>query len=143
MTPPLSQTRGAAYGASRTRSRLLIADDDPVVRSALGISLSDEFELAGVAGDAQEAIRLAELEHPDVALVDVEMPGGGLFAVQGIVRVSPATAIVVLSVDEIEGGVRELIAAGAVAYRRKGIEPRALAASLRSAITAHGAAGPT
>ena len=86
----------------------------------LGMSLEHEFDVIGVAGDGDEAVELARTSQPDAALVDVEMPkGGGLRAVSGIVEVSPDTAIVVLSGDEADGTVRDLIQAGATAYRRK------------------------
>ncbi len=124
-------------GASADGSppRLLIADDDPVVRSMMGMALGDAFEVVGVAADAEEAIAIAGASHPDAALLDVDMPkGGGLGAVQGILEVSPQTAIVVLSGDESDGVVRELVQAGAVAYRRKGVSPHELIASLSESI---------
>ena len=118
--------------------RLLIADDDPVVQSLLDMSLSREFEVVGLAADGEQAVELARERQPDVALIDVEMPaGGGLRAVRGIHEVAPDTAIVVLSVDESEGSVRELMQAGAVAYLRKGVAPQALAQALADSIEAH------
>ncbi len=122
------------------RPRLMIADDDSVVRAMLGMSLEHEFDVIGVAGDGDEAVELARTSQPDAALVDVEMPkGGGLRAVSGIVEVSPDTAIVVLSGDEADGTVRDLIQAGATAYRRKGVTAQALAQSLIDSIVAHAA----
>jgi DNA-binding NarL/FixJ family response regulator len=117
--------------------RLMIADDDPVVQSLLGMSLSREFEVVGLAGDGEQAVELARASQPDAALIDVEMPaGGGLRAVRGIHEVAPDTAIVVLSVDESDGVVRELMQAGAVAYLRKGVAPQALAKALADSIEA-------
>jgi DNA-binding NarL/FixJ family response regulator len=124
----------------------MIADDDPVVRSMLGMALGTSFELVGVAADSEQAIELARVSQPDAAIVDVEMPkGGGLRAVRGIREVAPATAIVVLSGDESDGLVRELMQAGAIAYRRKGVAPTVLAQSLNESIKAHsdGRAGPS
>lgn len=139
---PRVATRIGSGGARR--SRLLIADDDPVVRSTLNLSLSDEFELVGAACDAEEAIELARSEQPDVALIDLDMPkGGGLHAVRGLAYVAPRTAVVVLSVDESEAVVREIIGAGAVCYRRKGIAPRQLAGDLLAAISIHADARAT
>jgi DNA-binding NarL/FixJ family response regulator len=125
-----------SMSAARPKTpRLLIADDDAVIRSVLEMSLSSDFEIVGVAADADEAIELAHTMQPDAALVDVEMPkGGGLRAVPEILKVAPQTAIVVLSIDESDGLVRELINAGAIAYCRKGIAPESLAESLIDAI---------
>jgi DNA-binding NarL/FixJ family response regulator len=118
--------------------RLMIADDDPVVQSMLSMSLSNTFEVVGIAADSEEAIELARVSQPDAALVDVEMPnGGGLRAVQGIVDVAPGTAIVMLSDDESDTFVRELMQAGAIAYRRKGEAPQVLAESITESIKAH------
>lgn len=123
---------------ANARPRLLIADDNPMIRSTLGMSLSGEFEVVGVAADSEEAVELARATQPDAALVDVEMPkGGGLLAVRGILEVAPGTAIVMLSGDEVDGVVRELIRAGAIAYMRKGVAPHVLAESLTESIEAH------
>ena len=120
--------------------RLMIADDDPVVRSMLDMSLGESFDVVGVALDGEQAIALARVSQPDAALVDVEMPaGGGLRAVCGIHEVAPGTAIVVLSIDESDVIVRKLMQAGATAYVRKGISPRALTDALMDSISAHGA----
>jgi DNA-binding NarL/FixJ family response regulator len=102
------------------RPRLLIADDDPSVRSMLTLWLDGEFELVGAAADAREAIEMAAVELPDAALIDVDMPqGGGPVAVRGILGASPATAAVALSSDESEAVVLEMLEAGAMSYRRK------------------------
>jgi DNA-binding NarL/FixJ family response regulator len=120
------------------RPRLMIADDDPVVRSMLDMSLGGQFDVVGVAVDSDEAIELARERQPDAAIVDVDMPkGGGLRAVRGIVDVAPDTAIVILSGDESDAVVRELILAGAMAYQRKGGPQDAIAQSLNDSITAH------
>ena len=59
--------------------RVLIADDEPALRVALADLLAheDHVVLIGTAGDADEAIQLADDARPDVALVDVKMPAGG------------------------------------------------------------------
>jgi DNA-binding NarL/FixJ family response regulator len=116
----------------------MIADDDPVVRSLLSASLGRTFEVVGVAADGDEAVEVARLRQPDAAVIDVEMPkGGGLRAVEGIVDVAPSTAILMLSGDESDKLVRELMQAGAIAYRRKGISPDLLASSVTESIEAH------
>jgi two-component system nitrate/nitrite response regulator NarL len=115
----------------------MIADDDLIITTLLGASLDREFELVGVAGDGEEAIELAGATQPDVALIDVQMPKGGAGrAVPGILKVAPQVAIVVLSGDEAGPVVQELIAAGAGAFCRKGIDPDELAGVLRSAVEA-------
>jgi len=118
--------------------RLLIADDDPVVVSMLCAQLRAHFDIVAGALDAEDAIALAYKHQPDVAIIDVQMPaGGGLRATQEMQSRAPGTAIVVLSADESDGVVREVIAAGAIAYIRKGATTDELAATLHQAIGAH------
>ena len=113
------------------KPRLLIADDDHVVRSALAQQLAGHFELVGAARDAAEAVVLAGEQQPDIAIVDVEMPGGGgPYAARGIAAISPSTAIVALSIDESREVVLGMLNAGAVTYVRKGTRSRDLVDTL-------------
>ncbi|MDX6692026.1 MAG: hypothetical protein QOG15_3483 [Solirubrobacteraceae bacterium] len=117
---------------------LLIADDDSVVVSTLCAQLSQSFHVVAAARDAEDAIALAHKHQPDVAILDVQMPaGGGLRATKEMQTRSPNTAIVVLSADESDGEVRDVIAAGAIAYVRKGATTQELASTLHRAIDAH------
>jgi DNA-binding NarL/FixJ family response regulator len=123
--------------ALSTHPTLLIADDEAVVRSMLSLTLGSQFEILGAAGDSDEAIALARETQPDVALIDVQMPGGGgLSAIRGIAAVSPNTAVVVLSGDEFDPLVRQLMIAGAMSYVRKGIAPAQLIETLHRAMIA-------
>ena len=116
---------------SPDRPSLLIADDDPMMRSLLSTQLAGDFEVVAVADDATEAIELASQHQPDAALVDVEMPGGGgLEAVRHISERSPDTCIVVLSGDESHHVVVELLEAGAITYKRKGVPGSEIAQAL-------------
>jgi two-component system, NarL family, nitrate/nitrite response regulator NarL len=127
-----------------TSVTLLIADDDPVARTMLSISLARRFEIVGVVEDAEQAVASATLVRPDVAIVDVQMPGGGgLAAVRGIAQASPHTAVVMLSSDESDESVRALLTEGAACYVRKGIDADELTAIVTRAIRAqrHPAAG--
>src|SRR5438309_10474279 len=125
----------ASSSGESPRWRLLIADDDAAVRAFLSLALQTQFDVVGLAADGEEAIAIAASARPDAALIDVQMPkGGGLHAVKGILGTSPETAIVMLSADEAESSVRELLAAGAIAYCRKGTPPADLARSLAESI---------
>jgi DNA-binding NarL/FixJ family response regulator len=118
--------------------RLLIADDDAVVRSVLAQQLGRTFTVVGKARDADEAIELAGALRPDVMIVDVQMPaGGGLRATYVIHDRSPNTAIVAFSSDESDAIVRAILEAGAVTYVRKGTGADELGRILRTAIKAH------
>lgn len=120
---------------AHARPSLLIADDDPVVRATLSAHLAGDFDIIGVAKDATEAVALAATHRPDAALIDVEMPDGGARkAVPGIAARSPATRMVILSGDESRAIVLELLSAGAVAYRRKGLSGAELCRTLKDAL---------
>ncbi len=110
-------------GDGNGRITVLIAEDEPSVRAALSelIEIEDELRLVGAAADAQEAIDLAGEHHPDVALVDVKMPGGGgTRAAREIRERSPGTRIVALSAYEDRTTVLEMLRAGAAGYLVKG-----------------------
>jgi DNA-binding NarL/FixJ family response regulator len=124
-------------GDTDTRANLLIADDDMVCRIALSSQLKPWFHVVAVAESATEAIELAEKHQPDLALIDVQMPGGGAReAVPGIATSSPDTRIVVLSSDESSRDVLELLDAGAIAYMRKGATGEEIANTLTDALEA-------
>jgi DNA-binding NarL/FixJ family response regulator len=102
------------------------------------MSLSPAFEVVGLAADGEEAIELTRARQPDAALVDVVMPrGGGLRAARGILEVAPDTAIVMLSGDRTNAAVRELLRAGSIVYRRKGLQAHALGDALVQSIQMH------
>jgi DNA-binding NarL/FixJ family response regulator len=127
----------ADYGG-RASPTLLIADDEPFMQSVLHTQLCKEFDIVGGAVDADEAIALAELHQPDVAIIDVEMPaGGGLRATREISERSPNTAIVALSSDESVPVVLSMLQAGAMKYLHKGTTGAELTGLLRTAKTAH------
>ena len=102
--------------------RVLVADDEMVIRAALSDLLVTEpgFELAGAAANAAEAVELAAAQAPDVALLDVRMPGGGLAAAEGIREASPATRVLILSASDDREASVEMFRAGAVGFLLKG-----------------------
>src|SRR4051812_38838156 len=128
----------AAEGQERIS--VLVADDDPDIRQLLIQYLSREpFEVAGSARDAAEAIELARARKPDAALVDVNMPGGGARAVvEALAKDTPGTAIVILSGEEEDTMVRDLLRAGAMAYLVKGTKRDEILETIRRAIEANG-----
>jgi EAL domain-containing protein (putative c-di-GMP-specific phosphodiesterase class I)/AmiR/NasT family two-component response regulator len=117
--------------------RILIADDEPALRGALADLLAHEESLLLVAeaGDADQAIELADASRPDVAIVDVSMPaGGGPRAAREIIRVSPTTRVIALSAFEDRPTVLEMLRAGAVGYLVKGIAGQDLLGSIAKVV---------
>jgi len=122
----------------RPAPSLLIADDDPVVYTVLASQLGPSFDIVGYVHDTDEAIALAVKHRPDVAIIDIDMPGGGgVRAAREIHVQAPATAVVALSADESDKIVRDVVRAGAVTYIRKGTTAAALTSTLQRSIAAH------
>ena len=87
-------------GAGTRTIRLLVVDDRPAVRRGLRIwlALEPNMEVVGEASDGAEAISLAPTLHPDVVLMDVEMPGmDGISATATLRHVVPHSAVVILT----------------------------------------------
>ena len=139
----MTEDPSSSPGGGGGRPRLLIADDDSVVRAALRAQLAGEFEIVAAAEDADQAITLAEEHRPDAALIDVEMPhGGASVAVPEIAVRSPQTCMVILSSQETPELVNELLAAGAIAYVRKGVGVPEITSTLTSALQARAGEPP-
>lgn len=106
---------------------VLVADDEPMVREALTDMLNDHPSIAvvAVAADVAGAVRLAADLRPDVAILDVRMPGGGgVAAAHGIRQRSPGTRILAYSAFDDDAASAEMLAAGAEAYLVKGAGAR-------------------
>ena len=98
---------------------LLIADDHPMVRHGLRALLSTDAEIQVVAeaSDGQEALQLIEQLRPDVALIDISMPGAsGLDVARAVRDAQLETAVLILSMHAGESVVTEALAAGARGY---------------------------
>jgi DNA-binding NarL/FixJ family response regulator len=103
--------------------RVLIVDDMPQVREDLRVllQLSNEIEVVGEAGDGQEAIQQAELYHPDVVIMDMEMPViDGLQATEKIKGRLLAKRVVILSVHSEKEDIERAMQSGADAFVQKG-----------------------
>ncbi len=114
---------------------VLIADDEPPLLRMVAelIRAYDGFEVAGLAADADDAADQAAQTRPDVALLDVRMPGGGVSAARAIRSRSPRTQIVAHSAYHDTTLVLAMLRAGATGYVVKGAPPSELIAALEGA----------
>jgi two-component system, NarL family, nitrate/nitrite response regulator NarL len=111
-----------------------IVDDHPLFREGVAHTLAAQpnVEVVGEGESAADAIKIAAERMPDVMLLDVSMPGGGLTAVRQIAAAFPVIKVVMLTVSEDEDDVTAALRAGARAYVLKGVAARELVRILRS-----------
>jgi EAL domain-containing protein (putative c-di-GMP-specific phosphodiesterase class I)/DNA-binding NarL/FixJ family response regulator len=102
--------------------RVLVADDEPAMLSALSDLIADQvgMEMVAAVENAEQAVLEAARLRPDVALLDVRMPGGGVAAVRGISISSPETKTLALSAERCRRTVLDMLEAGSVGYLTKG-----------------------
>jgi two-component system response regulator NreC len=99
--------------------RIVLADDHAVVRTGLKLVLESEpdIEVVAEAGDADAAQRYVRGHHPDVLVLDFNMPGRSVLEViPELVAEFPETRIVILTMQDEPAFARETLAAGAMAY---------------------------
>jgi DNA-binding NarL/FixJ family response regulator len=112
---------------------VLLCDDDPMISEALVDVLGAEpdLDVVAVGQSAAEAVSLAVTHEPDVAVLDMRMPGGGANAAAEIRRRSPRTRILAFSAYGDPGAREEMRSAGATAYLLKGAPIDELVATVR------------
>ena len=118
------------------RIRVLIADDHLIVRSGLEtfLMVTDDLELVGEASNGAEAVRLCGERRPDVALMDLKLPGiDGVAATRRIRSSYPEVQVLVLTSYDDAGLVRAALDAGAIGYLLKNISTADLAKAIRAA----------
>ncbi len=115
--------------------RIVIADDHVLVRQGIRAFLETHADLSivGEAEDAASAIALCSAQMPDVALLDLVMPGGGIEATRAIRAASPQTQVVLLTSFENAQQILAAVQAGALSCLLKDIDADALADTLRKA----------
>jgi DNA-binding NarL/FixJ family response regulator len=111
--------------------RVLIANL-PAIRLGIRIALEGAVQVCAEAGDAEDAISLAEREQPDISLIGLDLPGDGITAIRGICGLAPGTAAIALAPSPDPDDLLACVHAGAVGYLPGSIP----AASLRRAIGA-------
>lgn len=116
------------------RIRIVVADDHPLLRGGVVRSLveSGRFEVLAEAGSAAEAISAVEAHLPDIALLDISMPGSGLTAAAEIARRFPAVSVVMLTVSESDDDVLTALKSGARGYVLKGVSAEQLVETLQN-----------
>ena len=116
------------------RIRLAIVDDDPLVRSALGLMLGGQpdMEIVGDAADGHAAVALVESERPDVVLMDLRMPRlSGIDATRAMRALPDPPRVIVLTTFDADEHVLGAITAGAEGFLLKDTPPVEIVAAIR------------
>jgi two-component system, NarL family, response regulator DesR len=114
--------------------RVLLAEDQGMVRGALAtlLNLEDDMEVVGEAADGDEALTVAARTRPDVALLDIEMPGrNGIDTAAALRDALPGCQVIILTTFGRPGYLRSAMEAGASAFLVKDSPARELAAAIR------------
>jgi len=114
--------------------RVLVADDQPLMRTAYEMTLrtEDDLELIGNAGDGSEAVELARRLGPDVILMDIRMPVmDGVEATRIVCAEDPSIKVLILTTFDIDEYVVEAIRAGASGFLLKDVRPDELVEGIR------------
>ena len=126
--------------------RVLLADDQDIIRTGLTIILNHQadLEVIGQAADGLEAVELAKSLQPDVILMDIKMPRlNGIQATRQIVAALPKTQIIILTTYDTDDWVFDGIRAGAIGYLLKDTSGDNLAEAVRGALRGESQIDPT
>lgn len=113
--------------------RVVVVDDHPLFRSGVVRTLEEEPDIvvAAEGASAQDAIDLVAEHAPDVALLDISMPGNGIVAAERISAAHRGVRIAMLTVSENDQDVMKALEAGASGYVLKGVGAKELISMIR------------
>lgn len=132
-------------GAAPAPIRVLLVDDQPLLRMGFRLVLDDEDDLTvvGEAGDGAEALRQIAALDPDVVLMDVRMPGtNGIEATERIVAAGSRSRVLILTTFDLDEYAFAALRAGASGFLLKDARPAELTAAIRAVATGDAVVSP-
>lgn len=124
--------------------RVVIADDHTRLRARIRVALeAGGCDVCAEAATAEEVVELAKQHRPDVALLDIHMPGSGIHAARQISRALPETIIVMLTSSRDDEDLFDSLRAGASGYLLKDMDPVGLPDALRGVLAGEAAMPPS
>jgi two-component system response regulator DegU len=120
--------------------KLVLADDHQLFREGVKriLNMENDFEVVGECGDGIQVIELCNELHPDIVLMDINMPiENGVVATEKIKEFFPDVKVIVLSIHDDESYVFETLRKGASGYLLKDMEPESLINAIRSVVAGH------
>lgn len=123
--------------------RVVIADDHPRMRAKIRQILeADGWKVCGEGASAEEAVLLALQHRPDVLLLDINMPGNGIYAARQVTKACPEIIVVMLTQSSDDEDLFDSLRAGASGYLLKSTEPPILGDVLRRVLSGEAAMSP-
>jgi DNA-binding NarL/FixJ family response regulator len=120
--------------------RILIADDHPPTRMGVRFALeAADMEVCAECGDAPATVAAAQRERPDVCLLDIHMPGGGISAARAIADRVPEAAVVILTVSREDEDIFDALRAGARGYLLKDMDADRLPEAIKGVLAGEAA----
>ena len=118
-----------------TTIRVLAVDDHPIFLDGLRAALhAEDISVVGEATSADEAVSAAVRLAPDLVLMDIQLPGGGLEATRAVRAACPGTKVLVLTMSEDQRTVSAAVQAGATGYLVKGTDRATLLDAVRAVV---------
>jgi two-component system response regulator NreC len=142
----LKKGRTEEQGPAMSKIRTLLADDHTILRQGLRKILEADpaFEVVGEAGDGREAVKKAEEHNPDVVVMDISMPTlNGIEATRQIIKTTPKTRILILTVHENDQLALEILQAGATGYLLKDAASEELLSAIKAVYRGDSYLSPT
>ncbi|MBV8342576.1 MAG: response regulator transcription factor, partial [Gammaproteobacteria bacterium] len=119
----------------KSRIRVVLADDHPVVRDGLAAMVNQQadMEVVGEAGDGEEAIALYEQHRPDVMVLDLRMPKrDGVAVVQHVLETNPKACILIMTTYDGDEDIFQCLSQGAKGYLLKGAPRQEILSAIRA-----------
>lgn len=132
--------------AAPGKYRVLIADDESVVRETLSVYVgsAEDMEVVGTAADGRSAVQVSTSLRPDIVLMDIQMPRvDGVEATAEMLRVLPTTKVVMITTFTTADAVVPALRAGALGYVLKSDPPERILSTVRRALTGRTELSPT
>jgi DNA-binding NarL/FixJ family response regulator len=126
--------------------RVVLADDQPLVRAALKMVIDDaaDIEVVGEAGDGMEAVEVTGRQRPDVVVVDIRMPGlDGIGATRRITQQAPGSRVIILTTFDDDDYVYGALRAGASGFLVKDMALEEILAAIRVVAAGDGLIAPS
>jgi DNA-binding NarL/FixJ family response regulator len=125
--------------------RVLLVDDHEIYRAGLrGLLEEQGIDIVGEAASGEAALELVEQKHPNVVIMDLNMPGvGGIEATRQITTLAPLTRVIMLTVSSAAPDITDAVLAGACGYLLKSSSIQELMAGIRAAAQGESLISPT